>query len=295
MTVNPDKQFTITTEALGACGAVSYWRASGEVSIEAVKAAWTAAGLDPEKFRKIPEPETALRRAVQAQQDRHRLVRPLKEQHAWAIVDEEVFEGKPPAYRTQAIVRFDAASSTGFRLESHGANAAVVGEIINAVATAYAVQQGTFQPEDITSWLVKLAYGANAVTLRDSGGVYFIPKPAMEFWNKAAGVIESASRGSHKVFRIPAMRNSEAIEAIIDAVTAEAEQVARKIDEEISAGLASRALETRKGVVAELLAKVSSYEELVGQQMKVRERLETLQAAVATAQLVASAPVEEAA
>ena len=114
----------------------------------------------------------------------------------------------------------------------------------------------------------------------------------MEFWNKAADAIQSVS--DHKVFRIPAMRNDEAVAAIIDAVTQEAEQEAQQINEEIMAGLGERALETRKTRIAELLAKVGSYEELVGQKMKITERLESLQAAVATAKLIGSAPVEEA-
>lgn len=300
MTTNPEKEFTIATEASEACGSVSYWRASGTVPIADVQAAWQAAGLDMVLFRDAPAPETALRRAVldlatreqiNDKTERRTLVRPCKEPSTWAVVEEFVAEGLPPSYTTLAVVSFAGTSS--FAVATVNGSQAQVDNIEQRVRAAFHAQQGLFAPEDVTGWLVKLAYARGAVTLRDSGGVYFIPRPAMDFWNKAAGAIESASKHGHRVFRIPAMRNSEAVEAIIDAITQEAEAEAKKIDEEIMAGLGDRALETRKGRIADLLAKVSSYEELVGREMKIRERLETLQASVATAKLIASAPAEE--
>jgi hypothetical protein len=65
-----------------------------------------------------------------------------------------------------------------------------------------------------------------------------------------------------------------------------------KIDRE-SGGCQVCGANYRFGVLFKL-AKVGSYEELVGQKMKITERLESLQAAVATAKLIGSAPAEEA-
>ena len=299
MKTNPDKDLMVTPEALGVCGSVSYWRASGSVSIATMAKAWDAAGLDVALFRKAPEPETALRRAVldlakretiNDKSERRVLIRPQKEASTWAVVEEIVQEGAKPVYTPLVIVSFDGTS--GPRVEQSLGSYAQTLQIEATLKAAYFAQQGLFAPEDITGWLVKLAYGHGAVTLRDSGGVYFIPRPAMEFWNKAADAIQSAS--AHKVFRIPAMRNDEAVAAIIDAVTQEAEQEAQKINDEIMAGLGDRAIETRKDRIAALLTKVGSYEELVGQKMKISERLESLQASVATAKLIGSAPAEEA-
>ena len=299
MKTNPDKDLMVTPEALGVCGSVSYWRASGTVSIATMAKAWDAAGLDKELFRKAPEPETALRRAVLDLAKRERindkterrvLVRPLQEASAWAVVEEIVQEGQAPSYTTLEIVSF--RKDYGPHFFPVDGTSAQTEQIATAVMAGFSAQQGLFAPEDITGWLVKLAYAKGAVTLRDSGGVYFIPRPAMEFWNKAADAIQSAS--AHKVFRIPAMRNDEAVAAIIDAVTQEAEQEAQKINDEIMAGLGDRAIETRKDRIAALLTKVGSYEELVGQKMKISERLESLQASVATAKLIGSAPAEEA-
>lgn len=289
--VNPETDIVVTPESVTTAGCVSYWRAGGTVNIEALRKAWEAAGLDMALMRKEPEPETALRRAaldlaerktVNDKTERRILVRPQVEVHEWAIVEEVVVEGFAPNYTTLAIVGFDAGKPNVEKIDGSDEQ---IQDIDTRVWASFNAHQGLFDPADITTWLVKLAKKSKSVTLRDSGGVYFIPRPAMDFWNKAADALETASNKAHKVFRIPAMKNAEAVEAIIDAVTAEAEVTAKLIDEQVNAGLGARALETRKAAVNELLAKITSYEELVGQQIKVRERVESLGAAIAAAAL----------
>jgi hypothetical protein len=294
MVVNPETDIVVTPEALSTAGAVSYWRAGGTVSIAALSKAWEAAGLDTALLRKEPEPETALRRAVldladrvsivinSKDAERRTLVRPCQEVSTWAIVEEIVEEGAAPTYTTLAIVSFVNGNP---HVEQIGGSNEQTTDIEARVLAGFTAHHGLYDPSDITGWLVKLAYKHKAVTLRDSGGVYFIPRASMDFWNKAADALEAASGKAHKVFRIPAMKNAEAIEAIVDAVTAEAEQVAQQIDDQVNAGLGARALETRKASVNALLEKIASYEELVGQQLKVRERVESLGAAVAAAAL----------
>ena len=290
----------VTPEAEKAAGCVTYWRASGTVSIEALSKAWAAAGLDVGLLRKAPEPAVAFRRAVMAQQRRHRLVRALKEAHTWVIVDEHVHKpvegqpAQPPTYTKLCIVRcdFDGRNT----VEVLDGDPSTVDAIQTCIRADFMQQQGLFDPGDITGWLVKMAYGKSAVTLRDSGGVYFIPRPAMEFWTKAADVVETVSHKTHRVFRIPAMKNSEAVEAIVDAMTAEAEQIAKEVEDDIASGkLGGRALESRRGALEALLKKVGSYEELIGQQIKVQDRIATVSSAVAQAILVANVESDEAA
>ena len=113
MKTNPDKDLMVTPEALGVCGSASYWRASGTVSIATMAKAWDAAGLDKALFRKAPEPETALRRAVldlakretiNDKSERRVLIRPQKEASTWAVVEEIVVEGARPVYTPLVIV-----------------------------------------------------------------------------------------------------------------------------------------------------------------------------------------------
>lgn len=284
----------ITPDAAGVAGAVSYWRARGTISIDALAKAWVAAGLDPALLRKAPEPETALRRAVLElatrenitdKKERRVLVRPQKEPSTWAVVEEIVEEGAKPIYTPIAIVSFAAG---GIRVEQSLGTWTQAQEIEEIVRADYFAQQGLYDPSDITTWLVKLAYKNNAVTLRESGGVYFIPRAAMDFWNKAAAVVESVS--AHKVFRIPAMRNDEAMAAITDAVTREALQVVELMQKELGltgeAALGKHAIKTRQVEAEALLAKLTSYEELLGKQLSVRESVSKLQSNLTVAALM---------
>jgi hypothetical protein len=305
MKTNPEKDLMVTPEALGVCGSVSYWRASGTVSIAAMAKAWDAAGLDMVLFRKAPEPETALRRAVldlatretiDDKTERRILIRPQKEPSTWAVVEEIVQEGAKPLYATLEIISFVEGAGPQFYTVSGTKEHAA--QILSVVMANYSAQQGLFAPEDITGWLVKLAYANGAVTLRDSGGVYFIPRPAMEFWNKAADAIQSVSNKNHQIFRIPAMRNAEAIEAITEAITAEAVQISDKIDAEVFGDVptGNRAVETRRTAVDALLTKLASYEQLIGAQLSIRERVENLGVSLTQRLLIDSAvPADSAA
>lgn len=291
---NPNSELFIPRDEIDSCGAISYWRASGDVSIEALTKAWIAAGLDEKLLRRPPDAQSVLRRAVMQQQERHRLVRTLKQRGEFAIVDEhvvEVAEGQPavpPTYSTRVIV---SGSADNFTTIAVDADHDETTKLHATIGTACRVQQNVYDPSDITGWLVKLAYAHGAVTLRDSGGVYFIPRDAMDFWNKAATVIESVTNNQHRVFRIPALRNNEAMAAIIDAITTEAEALVAAVEAEMAAtgddALGKRALKTRQAQAEEMLKKVEQYEKLVEQKLTVRGRVEELQAAIVAAALTA--------
>lgn len=289
---NPDKELIVTAEALETCGVVSYWRASGDVSITALSDAWVKAGLNPKMIRSVPDSLSVLRRAVMQFQGRHRLVRGLKQRGEFAIVDEHVVEAKegepavPPTYSTRVIVSGD---SDNFLVGAVDADDAEKESMRRVIETACRTQAGLFDAGDITGWLVSLAKQFGAVTLRDSGGVYFIPRQNVDIWSRIANVVESVTNQRHRVFRIPAMKNTEAVAAITDAIAHEAEQVIAAMDEELSKtgdeALGKRALASRETEAAALLAKVESYEQLTEQRIAARERVEALQVRLAAASL----------
>jgi hypothetical protein len=288
--VNPDTDLTVVADPLATCGCVTYWRTSGAIPVSDLHRAWTDAGLDQTLLRAEPEPATALRRAVDTLVSRSKvgedkeirtLVRPGKERHEWAVVEEIVEIGAAPRYTTLVIVSYTEDEGPAFKCV--GADAESCELIRKAVLAAYDAQKGVYDPGDITGWLVKLAYANGAVTLRDSGGVYFIPRDAMAFWSKAADVVEQVS--NHRVFRIPAMRNTEAVAAIVDAVSAEAATLVAAIEADMSTELGARALKTRQAQAEALLEKVTSYEKLLGLQIEIRERVTELSASVAAAVL----------
>lgn len=292
-------EYMIPQEAVETAGCVTYWRVSGDVNIAAFTEAWTEAGLDEKLLRKAPGPETALRRAVLDQASRgalnetaeiRTLIRPCQEAHTWAVVQEIAAKDLPPVYSTIAIVWFENDQPNVRAIDGNGAEVAALHA---EITDAYRKQQGVYATEDITGWLVDLARKNGSVTLRDSGGVYFIPRTVMDFWNKAANVLEAVTNKAHTVFRIPAMKNSEAVEAITAAVTAEALKVAEDMEAELLAEgddkLGTRAVKSRQKDIEALIGKLSDYEKLLGLQLDVRDRVEKLQANLATAAMTEGA------
>lgn len=276
----------VIVESVNTTGAVSYWRLSSEVRLDALKKSWIDAGLDEKLLPSPPKNEVALGRAVADQAEKRRLVRPLARRGAWAIVDETVVEGQTPTYRTLVTVRL---GDTGADVTAESASDDEAYFIRTAIGGAYLQHRNTLAHHDVSSWLLDIAYGQNAVSLRDSGGVYFIPRAGVEMWTKVADAVEAGGAGS--VFRIPAMRTAEAVAAITDAITAEAAAMAQVVEDELMKtgddALGKRALNTRVETAMELLKKLATYEDLIGQQLDIRKRVELLSANVTAAALTA--------
>jgi hypothetical protein len=280
----------VTPEALGSAGAVSYWRLSGPMTLDALRKEWVAEGLDPELLPKAPSQETALGRAVRELQHKRRLVRPLARRGAWAVVEERVRE-ETLGYRTLVSVKFAA----GPQVTQEDASFPEFSELHDAIHANYRRHQGELSGEDISAWLVGLADRNNAVGLRDTGGIYFVPRPAVDFWRRVTRVVHKLS--AHKVFNIPAMKNDEAVAAISDAVAQEAERLAHVLESDLAAtgddALGERALRSRAAQCAVTLEKVAAYEALLGVSLDtVRARVEGLKSNVAAAILIAGSEGE---
>lgn len=276
----------VITESVVAAGCVSYWRIASDTNLATLAAAWKKHGLAEDQLPTPPKDEVALGRAVNSMTEKHRLVRPLARRGAWAIVDETVVEGQTPTYSPRVTVRMDA----GMPLVSH---AECMGDeflrLHTEIMVAYDSARNSLAHSDISSWLLGIAYKLGAVSLRDSGGVYFIPRKDIEIWNKIADAVEET--GS-TIFRIPAMRTAETVAAITDALTAEAAAVAQTMEDELMAtgddALGVRALKTRAASATALLEKLSTYEDLIGRQLDIRQRIESLSANIVAVALTST-------
>lgn len=275
----------ITPELNTVAGAVSYWRLSGSTSLVQLADAWRRAPLD---LRLLPKPvseQVAFSRAVHDQviaRDKagvRRFVTTLQRE-SYAVVEERLVKtpDAPDALKYRTLVHVTAASHDD--VEGHGLAPRIVDEIRNATVR----HSMALDSNDISTWLTKLALKHGGVGLRDSGGVYFLPHPAMAFWSAAASALESVS--AHKVFRIPAMKNDEAIAAVVDALSTEAAQFVEHFAEELP-NLGERAIASRKTQLGAMFAKVSMYEKLLDQKMTdVRDRLGSLNAMLTASALV---------
>lgn len=286
-------------------GAIVYFRTSG-MHKSALESAIAGTGLDASLLPALPSNEVALRRALDEQKAKRRLIRPL-EGGGWAVVDEHVDnEGNPSAYELAATVRLSKNPPEELVFTIAGAI------LENEILAEFHRQKASYAAADISQWLIELAAEHNAVSPRDRGGVYFVPKGSLDSFRAWAKVLETASAGEAKVYFIPSMKSSDAVEAILDAITREAESEAEAMEEALSAHadalsaqpgdvgdatssapaagggaggaeaakpMGKRAIGTKLKKLGGIGKKLSVYEELLGTRLDVvRERLERVRA-----------------
>lgn len=268
------------TESMETAGAIVWWRLSGSTDGYALRKAWDEAGLPEELVPELPSAEKALRRAVMEQRERRRLVRPLEGTKGWAIVDESA-TGEDLDYSIAIRVTVNKIGHAD--VEPAGATGA------DEIKVAYNRHLEQLAQTDISTWLVGLAARVRAVALRDTGGVYFIPREQLALWRLMAGALSAAS--DHRVFEVPALKSDEAVEAVLDAVAREAEAAAQVMEEELEKeSLGERALRTRTERCGAIEEKLQTYEKLLGTSLDaLHDRLESLRANLAVAALAVMA------
>lgn len=287
-------------------GAILWWRLSGRVDYDALKAAWLAAGLEEKDMPSACSPATALRRAANTLREPRLLVRPLGKGSGFAIVKEMLADaydtaerlGAKPAnreleYEVQCKITLDAVGRID--VEVVGESTPAIERMSKQVRSAYEDALGQLETEDFSNWLVRLMPRLDALSLRDTGGVYFIPPSSTERLGLVAGVLGTVT--SHVINRVPAMRSEEAVSAILDALTTEADSEAAAMEKDLEdAKLGSKGYQNRIGVCDLVESKVTRYEALLGCKLdEIRERLETLRANLTVAVLKADAAANAAA
>ena len=273
------------TENVPEAGIISWWTLSGVVNADALRNAWTAAGLDPKLCPDNPSPECALHRAVKELGERHKLVRPLGKSKGWSVVD-ELASGDNLDYVQGVSAKVDIAGRVTIEPADHPRAAEILG--------AYQTHLDHLATTDVSTLLTRMASAVSAVGLRDTGGIYFIPRNRLDEWRKIVGAIRSVS--SHNIYEVPALASDEAVRAILDAVEREAATDATALEEALdSDSIGARALESRAQHCAEVEEKVAGYEELLGRSLAgLTTRLASLRARLAEAALAKAAEAEKA-
>jgi len=184
-------------------------------------------------------------------------------------------------------VKVDMVGKITFDPDGHDAGNLVLAAKQEEIRASYTKHVSALSAGDISSWLVDLAYRVKAVSLRDTGGIYFVPSPALVQWHTIMGVIRAVS--GHQMFEVPALKSDEAVDAILDAVTTEAKEEIAKLEAALASDtMGARGLSNRSDRAKTMLDKLKSYEALLGKgAANINERLEELQVELATAALAA--------
>lgn len=285
------ENLVVTPESQLTAGAIVYWRLSGTVRAADLATAWDAADMDTALLPKQVSKQIALGRAIRERAGKHLLVRSCGK--GWALVQETEVEDQAgqPILISETLLCAEIENGEPTFRRTPGCALMVFDAHVEAVRAAYDRQQGEMSPDDVSAWIVGLSVEFKGVPLRDTGGIYFIPRTSVDLWRRAVAVLDMVS--THRMFQIPAMRNAEALDAIADAVMAESEAAVAKIEATLG-NIGERAMNARLGDCEALLEKITSYDVLLGAQLRCRDRVDALKATIATAIMMQQAEADAA-
>ncbi len=275
-------------------GGIVWWKLRGDLDEPLFARTWEAEGLDPKFLPTPPSPATALRRSMNEFRRQRTLIRPLGKGKGLALVKERTTdEARQQAtgegeldYHLQWKASVDAVGRLTVKgLDGHEPPT----EELNGL---FQKHLATLSDADISHWLIREAKRLDAVPLRDGGGIYFVPRYSLHSWHAISLVLSQCS--SHVIYKVPTMRTQDAVAAIIDAISTEAELEAKALEEALAEDHGHQALAHRVKLCEQVEAKVEKYEGVIGQKLDtLRERLEVVRANLSVAMLAAMSEADK--
>lgn len=278
-----------------ACGLIAMWTLSGVVNIDQLASLCTSIGIKNDLLPTAPSELVALKRALKDLYPKDEIV-PLPKTRGY-VVGETRFRTvedseKPDAYIFNRLkVWLDSGDVLKVTVAEDGSNmtAADQSAIKRAIWAEYQRKQMEVDASDLSTWLVKVVDDLDAVRLRDSGGIYFVPQHAVNGYRALANAVESC--GKSRLFEIPAMRSDKAVETVLAALTEELDSEVVRMDRQLSEGeLGARALRSRRESIKDMMSKVGRYEKLLGTKLTaITEAVEAMNARIVEAILATDA------
>lgn len=260
-------------------GVLLYWSMRGGAAEHGtVCAALADAGFLPEHHPPLPTPKTAFARAVESLTTSTRFMRRGKTPNTFFLIDEDISDD------------IELTKNIKLRL---GPGGVVIGDgddpgnLVAKVVEAYERALHQLTHRDVLLWLTKQLDRLLAVSLRPGGGFYFVPADEVLNWRKLVTALRAST--AFKFYELPAMRTDDSLEAILDAITREAETEIAAVRNDLTGGrLKAKGLHTRAQRCERMCEKVERYEKILGQGLDgIRDQLGQLEAASVTAALQA--------
>ncbi len=111
--------------------------------------------------------------------------------------------------------------------------------------------------------LVDIVQYLEGTTLREIGGVYWMPSSAKDKWFEVINAFQSAGE-KNKVYMMQTVMDEQSCRAVTDAIVSEISSDVSKITEDLVSGsLGDKALEARKARALMLHERVKQYEEIL--------------------------------
>jgi hypothetical protein len=242
-------------------GAVTFWSLGSSSSLDLLRQGFAAVGPVFEKLAPKERTKTSVLHDALSVVFPKALLRPLEKRDGFAVLQEVRFRDDVQTTCTHAVAVDEQTGAIDFR---RGYDFA----LYQRVAHEYQAQSLLVKPQQVAISLVACINELAGVSLRPSGGFYWMPDSALPLWNQIVDVVQRA--GKNSVYQITHSFDSDSIRAVRDAILAEAEKEAADILTDVESGkLGERALKTRAADAENLQRKVEEYERLLGEALPV--------------------------
>ncbi|HYD51663.1 MAG TPA: DUF6744 family protein [Gemmatimonadaceae bacterium] len=217
-------------------GDLIWWTlAEARIDRSTLESVWSNAQLAPEFLPDPPTAEKALKAAVReaAVGQPDRLIRLGKENEAeivFAVVRETKHGDGSITYHQETRVILERQTEL---VSSDIAGHDLAGVITNR----FAELRTTHTPDDIRRAMMKTLDACAAVTLRDHGGVYWVPAPYAELIRRLQSTIEKI--GSSRVYLLPVHASADANRTLADAAKLAIEDELSQLKVEVEGFIAS--------------------------------------------------------
>lgn len=141
----------------------------------------------------------------------------------------------------------------------------------SAIVQHYNRHLGLVRGSTITRSLVDIVSHLGGVSLRDTGGVYWLPETALSVWEDVATAAENASIGKRcMVHTMKHHFDASALRSVRVAFEKEILTRAKQISDEMQvAEIGDRAIENRRTECHAMRQKIKQYEEILGETLTV--------------------------
>jgi hypothetical protein len=217
-------------------GDLIWWTlAEARINRSTLENIWSSSQLPSEYLPDPPTAEKALKSAVReaaiGQPDR--LIRLGKEDEAeivFAVVRETKHTDGSISYQQETRVILDRqVESVSFDVPSH--------DLAAVITSRFGELRSTHMADDVRRSMMKVLDACAAVTLRDHGGVYWVPSPFAETVRRLQGAIEKI--GSSRVYLLPVHSSADANRTLGDAAKVAIEDELAVLKAEVEGFMAS--------------------------------------------------------
>jgi hypothetical protein len=231
-----DKLKSVLAKGGQLLGTIVYWTlAEAKIDRSTLESIWTGANLAPEYLPDPPTAEKALKSAVReaAVGQSERLIRLGKEDEAqivFAIVQEMKLTDGSLAHAQETRVVLDRKTETVTADQPEN-------QLAKVIATRFGELRSVHTSDDIRRAMMKTLDACAAVTLRQHGGVLWVPAPHADTVRRLQGAIEKI--GSSRVYLLPVHASADANRTLGDAAKLAIEDELASLKSEVEGFIAS--------------------------------------------------------